>query len=623
MRTPLTVAVLAVGLAGCRTAVPPPAGPSAPAPVAALRLSDGDVDAFAADDEAAYWAAGGAVWRRGWTDAAPRQLAELERPVANLIRHRDALYVVAEDGVHVVPAAGGAIAPVAPGVLGSAIAVDDDGVWIGDDDDVRVVPRGGGAPRVLAAGLRQVDAIATDRDAVYVATITEQAGARAVGDNVPPHAIWRIAKRDGARTAIADLQYGVRGLAVRDRRLVWATEAQGGVESAPLTGGAPRLLLPARVTGFAAGAGGVVVRTESGLLAEVGAGRPRLIAVPDGWSASQYQPVALAGAGVIVVLYDAATGANALWRLPRPGDDAPAVVAWTRLRPRALAADGDAVYVLDADRDPVDGWPARVVRIPARGAKAVVVTAPAIDAIAARDGALAYFDGAAVRLIEPGRPARTLAEASAVVGLTLGERAAFWIEGGVIRTVPRAGGVATTFHEPDWRSGGTGEPFAELVLDGSSLFYSSLGFGAASVFHTRGGADTRVLFDGDDAGDLGDSLAALGGDLFVVAGPSTIWRVPMNGRAPAAVITPPPRLDRLVAGGGRLYALATVAPDGLAVIAVDPAAATPQARTIARIPMIEGARVVAGPDGAYVALLDSGWIVRLPDSPRRDGRASH
>ncbi len=605
--------MVAVGLVGCRTGAgsAPRSAPTV-AGAAAVQLSAGDVGVFTADGEAAYWSEDRQLWRRG-LGAVAAPIARLPGEARLLVAHRAILYAVTDDGVYTTATTGGVVTPLAPGVTGGAVAVDDDGLWIADDQRVRLIPRAGGPARLVIGELRQIAAIATDADALYVAAITEH-DAVAGSDGVAPHAIWRIAKQGGARTLVADVQYGVRGLAVRARRLVWGTEDRGGVESAPVTGGPPRLALPAGVDGFAADARGAVVRTRSGILVEVGAGQPRLFNMHDGWRPAPVQPIALAGDSVVVMLEDPATGGRALWRLARPDDRAATVAAWSRLAVRGLAATEGHVYMLDAARVAVEGWSARVVRLRPEGGSQRVAAAPQIDGFAARGDAVAYLAEGAIYLATLGAAPRRLTAAADAIGLTVGAAAVFWIEGGAVRTVPRTGGVASGFHQPDWGSAGSGTPFAELVVDGTSVFYSSLGFGASAVFHTRGGAEARALYEATDEG-LGDSLTAIGGALFVVVGPSGVARVPMNGSAPSVVLAASDGLvlDRLVADDRRLYALATRADELVHVLAIDPAA--PPGRrvtTLARLPLTEQTAWIAATGGAvYLGLAEDGWVVRI------------
>jgi len=85
-------------------------------------------------------------------------------------------------------------------VLGVGVTDDADD-WVVDGVGGPLAPTGDrvdvGNAGTVARFLPPVAALATDADAVYVAAITDT-DAASVGDNVPPHAIWRIAKRGGA-----------------------------------------------------------------------------------------------------------------------------------------------------------------------------------------------------------------------------------------------------------------------------------------------------------------------------------------------------------------------------------------------------------------------------------------
>lgn len=314
-----------------------------------------------------------------------------------------------------------------------------------------------------------------------------------------------------------------------------------------------------------------------------------------------------------------------IWRLPRTAADGPTLIAATAGAVHdLLAIDGALVFIeVLEDEDHVDAIPVdQLVRVDPAGRRTVIVSAVSFAAIAADGQGVAYavppddYPGpTTLWLAEPGAGPRRVADApgSEVVGLALAPRALYWIQDGAIWTAPRTGGRPTRFHAPPWGDAG-GSGLVHLVVDGASVYFSSVGLGATGVHRTRGGADATELWPPPEDG-MGDELVQVGGALFVVVGHHALWRVPMDGTAARAIFEADDGAELITAvgGGGWLYVSVRTG-DAVDLLAVDPTSGDRKAALHTGADDLVA--IAADHDALYLAFDQTGWLVRVPHPDR-------
>ncbi len=614
--------ILLIGVTACGPRPGPDAPVVAPGPTTALQLAAISPMALAAAGDTLYYADLEGVWAMPAGGGDARLVTNTPQLVQRIVPYADQLFLGVEDALLVVPASGGAARQLYTGGS-SPFVVDDGGVWFIDGHGVRVVSHAGGEPRTVASGLGDVDIAATvlttDGDAVYVSNdLTDDDHAPVMPDGASARAIWRVAKRDGARTQLAGRQYGVAGLVRHDDRLYW-TSFGAGLRSVPATGGPIRTELGGGGVALAADADGIVVQTTTGLLVEVRAGIAHLAGgAPD----RQPEPapgLILAAGAVVALVTDHEAAASALWRLPRPWSSDVTVVGWVTDHIGALKATGDGLLVLDAPID--DAVPTRILHLDARGRRRVVVSAIGIDELTVAGDTIAYrADSALWRSDGGAAPVRVqpLDDDEEVLGLTLAGDAFYWSSGQVVRTAPARGGTVTTFHEPAAATGGSGRPSAELVVDGTTVYYSTLGWGSLGVRRVTGPEASELLFEpAEGMGYIGSGLVQVDDALYVsVAEGGQVWKVAMKGGGAVLVardLTAVPA--SMIAVADRL--VGEISDRGAPVLAVLDAG---RGKLIPVLTLPgESSLVLAGAvtgDAVFAGLYDSDLIVRVPLPPR-------
>ena len=443
----------------------------------------------------------------------------------------------------------------------------------------------------------------------------------------------------GPRTLVADVF--VTWMEVVGDRLLYRASASATDDNdddvlwrVPLAGGAPTRVeardpawvpAPTEPDGVRIGdaRGEVAVATDGVALELFAQGQlPQLIYPRASGHRWLTRPPVLVGDTVIAADLDP-EGNLGIWRLSRTPAAAPTVLATADGDVKELATGAGRLYVLESvadqsfDAEPRD----LLVAIDRSGDRSSLTSAASFEAIAARGPSIAYglapegdVKVASLWLLDAGQPPRQLVErvGSELVGLTLTDTTVYWIEDGAIWSMRRSGGRPTRFHAPAWGDAG-GNGRVQLVVDGASVYFSSVGLGATGVHRTRGGADSTELWAAPEDG-LGDELIEVGGALFAIAGQRVLWRVPMNGARPAPIYTAPDdaTLVGLTGGGGRLQA-AVHAGDITDLVSIDPTtgAATPFLHLGTDTP-----RMVADDHALFLVDERTAWIVRAPLPPR-------
>ncbi|HVV85282.1 MAG TPA: hypothetical protein VHE35_19605, partial [Kofleriaceae bacterium] len=424
-----------------------------------------------------------------------------------------------------------------------------------------------------------------------------------------------------------------------------ATPAAGGDDQlwqVPLAGGAPRLvtagdpawLAPApddEATSPAAddGRGPVAVALDGAVVTITDASGTVHVAFPPaaGHRWLTRRPV-LVGDTIVAATTDA-DGELSVWRLQRAAAGTPVRLA---IAPGAHdpVAVGGRLHVLESDDGgglTDDAIIDRLVRIDPDGRSSELARAGTgpLTTLAADATGVAYATGGSngdggaapstIWLADGGAPPRRAADGltGRVLGLALAPGAIDWIaDDGAIWTVPRTGGTPARFHAPAWGNpGGTGP--VHLVVDGTSVYLSSVGMGAVGIHRTHGGADDTELWPAPADG-LGDELVQVGGALFAIAGRRALWRVPMDGTAPRVLVEAPEgaTIAAIAAGGGLLH-VAISGSTGTELAAIDPETGVPAAtlHTVAAV------RALAADETGLDLVLEPGWIVHVPAPPAR------
>jgi hypothetical protein len=615
-----TVFMLLVAALACGPAAAP-ITPAPEVPEAAARLTAASPVAMAADGTTVYYADLDGVWAMSVTGGDARLVSAPDEMVERIVPHGDELLLGDVEEVLAVPITGGTPRVVVEGGAGG-FAVDDDGVWFVRGGVLQVVPHAGGEARTVARVVGEVVApLVVDRDGVYVATaITlDAATAPRMSDDVTAAALWRIAKRDGARVQLAKRQFGVAALARRDDRLYWTSFA-AGLRSVPVPGGGTiRTELGGAGVALAADADGVVVETATGYFVEVRREGARLAA---GAARQHPEPTpgfVLAGGAVVALVTDLDANASAVWREPRPWRSPITVAGWVTDRIQRLVATGDGgVVVLDAPLD--EAAPGRILRIDGNGRRHVVVAGTGLSELAVDGGTIAYRagdaiwrkDGAAAAAVR----AVTLPAKEIVLGLVLAGDRFVWSDTQHVRAAPAHGGAVVTLHQPDHGTLGTRRPHAELVVDGENVYFASLGWGGSGVARVIAIDKSEVLFEADEENGVyaGDPLVRAGDALYTTTSTNEIWRMPLAGGGARLVV---PALEddvlMLAAAGDRL--VASLSGDTARVALVEPLRA--KVTTLATFDGEYGIELAGAPEGdaVYCGLVTSDLIVRVPLPP--------
>jgi len=602
--------------------------PSVEAPRDAARLAAVSPVALATDAGTIYYADLEGVWALSVMGGDAKLVTAPPKLVERIVPHGAQLVLGTAEGVLAVPVDGGPVQTLLEGPA-PPFAVDDDGVWFVDGASLRMVPLTGGDARTIADGVGETFALPiTDGDAVYVAANIPDPDELAMTVGAPPMAITRYAKRDGARTTIARRQFGVAGMLRRDDRLYW-TSVGAGLRSAPSTGGDIRTELGGGGVALAADEDGIVVQTDHGLLVEVRREGAR-VATSTTRGVPEISPgLVLSGGAVVSLVTDPSASASELWRLPRPWRSTVTVAGWVTERISALAADGDALYILDApvfvpDLGGIRDYelvPGRVLRIDARGQRRVLASDVEIDQLAVENGTVVYRTIDAIWRIDPDKaPVRAVSvpKDAWVLGLVLSGGALYWTDSDVVRTASARGGAATTLFTPEGGIGGTGLPFAQMVVDRSTVYISSLGWGSMGVRRVASADRSDLLFDSpDESAYLGQMLVRAGDALYTTLSSGEIWRVPLSGAGARAVVRglDGPPVD-LVGVGDRVVVLDST--DGVPVLSL----LEPLRGKMAPLATFSGESsiLLAGApkgDAVYAGLVDNDLVVRIPIPPAR------
>ena len=486
---------------------------------------------------------------------------------------------------------------------------------------------------------------ASDRPLIVLSAAEQATAAPLVLAADARHLVWTSsagivvadASGGGPRTLVPDVF--VTWMEVVGDRLLYRASASGSDDDVlwrvPLAGGAPTRVEardPAWVPAptdrdgvrIGDGKGEVAVATDGVALELFAKGMtPQLIYPRASGHRWLTRPPVLVGDTVIAADLDP-DGNLGIWRLSRKPTAAPTVLSTADGDVKELATGAGRLFLLESvegqggfDAEPRD----LLVAIDPAGDRSSLTSAASFEAIAARGTSIAYGlapEGdvrvASLWLLDAGQPPRQLIErvGSELVGLTLTDTTVYWIEDGAIWSMLRSGGSPTRFHAPAWGDAG-GNGRVQLVVDGTSVYFSSVGLGATGVHRTRGGADSTELWAAPEDG-LGDELIQVGGALFAIAGQRVLWRVPMNGAKPAPIYTAPDdaTLVGLTGGGGRLQA-AVRAGDVTDLVSIDPTtgAATPFLHLGNDTP-----RMVADDDALFLVDERTHWVVRAPLPPR-------
>ena len=453
-----------------------------------------------------------------------------------------------------------------------------------------------------------------------------------------------LADADGTHPRVLVPDVFATALAIDGARLRFRTDegTREGAFTVPLAGGRPgpdpRGPLPVAVppsdadddhdTALGSDTRGDVVVTAGGIVVRDRAGGLPRVHVPPTTDSTWVLTAPALLPEAIIVADEQRDGTMRLWRLARTAPEAPVLLATSDGEPRDLVAAAGTLHYLEAVEPPytpdlpVTIVPARdhLVRVGADGRRTIVATLPSIITIAAdaRGVAFAAYDEeqrATIFVAEDGAAPRRVVDGidDELVGLALSPRSLFWIAGGTIWTASRTGGRPTRFHQPDWGDrGGTGR--VHLFIDGSSVYFSSVGLGATGIFRARGPLDATELWPAPDEG-AGDELVQAGGALFVIVGKRALWRIPLDGTAARAIYTAADdahdvELVTITAGGGWVYA--AVRTDGRTeVLALDPATGA----VASTLHTLDARALAADDTGVYIVLDDRGLIVRAPHPP--------
>lgn len=605
--------MLAVTVAAACGPTPAPTAPAPPLPIVAARLADVSPVVMVAAGDTVFHADLEGVWAVPATGGRPRRVAEPRQMISRLLAHGDQLYLGVASELLAVAAAGGEPRSLHRGPWWT-FTVDDDGLWLLDGDGLHLVPAAGGPRRTVATDLGHGDSLlASDADALYLTTAAADdaaAGAEVGHGDATPAAIWRVAKRDGARARLAGRQHDVAGLLRRGDRLYW-TSADAGLRSVAVTGGAIRTHLGGGGVALAADEHGVIVQTATGLFVEVRGGEARVADGAHDRVPERAPGPVLAGGALVALVTDPAAGASALWRLPRPWTSPITVAGWVTDHLFGLAVVGDDVVALDRPRD--DERPGRLLRIDRRGRRRVLATGHGLEQLVVAGDRVVYRGGDGLWRLDPGAaPARvaSLTDDDWVLGLTAGADTLYWSDTGVVKAVPLAGGEVRIVHDPDYRTGGSGRPEAALVVADGVVYVTQLGWGAGPLWKLGADGRAEIAFEPVD-GAFERPLARVGDALFVVV-EAAIWRVPLDGGPAAPVRQLGDAYPSALAAAGRHLVAVTSVDDRPQVVRIDPAggAATP----LLTVPD-EAALLVAGApagDAVLIGLTTADLIVRVP-----------
>ena len=555
--------------AACTTHAPAPIAPTPPPPAAPILIADGDVAVFAGADDAAYWAADGAVWTRTWTGPA-RRLATLTEPPLALRLHDGVIYAAtATTLIAVEPTTGAARAIATRLPPWRVIAIDDGGAWFGTDDGVYRAPLSGGATEQLASGLGAVDAITTDADAVYA--IAQATGDALVFHDLPQQAIVRIGKADGAVRTLAGKQFGADDPVRLGRRLYWVSRTGPSVASVDLDDDRRRTELAGTATRLVTDGTRLMIGVDQEALGELHDGRGLVADGDAGWTLDLTTAgMTIAGDGVLALRRRHEDGGAALWWLPRPSRTAsPArIITATGDRPLALALDAGTVLYQAARRGVRIATGNQAVRVVAfdrrRGTTRELARGDHDGAVAVDGARLAYGLDGTVWLRDDAGARAVARDQHQVTGLALDGPRLWWSDG---QALWRSGDAAPAWR-PDYEGRSTHYAHAALVPTADGLVFSELGIGADAI--RRAGATVVTL---DDTGPdvLGSELARVGDVLVTTSttadGPLRV--VPLAGGAATLHANPDDTttLSRLFGGPG-LDAI-TDGPDGPTLVDVD------------------------------------------------------
>jgi hypothetical protein len=200
-----------------------------------------------------------------------------------------------------------------------------------------------------------------------------------------------------------------------------------------------------------------------------------------------------------------------------------------------------------------------------------------------------------------------------VLGLILAGERFYWSDSQTVRTAPASGGAPSTFYEdPHHRSAGSGRPDAHLVVDGKTVYFTSLGWGGNGIQRVVDATTLETLYEPPDGVWTGDDLVRFGDALYVTNSEREIVRVPLAGGSARVVAKgfeyPPSGPD---VGGDRMVTQ-YVTDAGQVVAAIDPIAAKVTPLVTFRPDEFFVLAVAPSGDALYVGLTSTDLILHMP-----------
>ncbi|MBL8607277.1 MAG: hypothetical protein JNL38_08155 [Myxococcales bacterium] len=232
-------------------------------------------------------------------------------------------------GVHRVPRAGGAVAPVAAPQTGTfALAVDETHVYFSTSSGVKRVPKGGGAVSLLGPG-DSADIVFDGANVVYSVYREGDAGG----------AVRSVPRGGGSVTTVSSGISGAEGLAIDDRFIYVAQEQGAAILELPRGGGVPRGLSAAYARRIAIDADFVYYATySSAAIRRVGRASGAVAEVATSTSPSRAANMVLDGD---TIYWTAAGAPSRLFRVAKTGGSAVEIASGTELI--GLAVDERAI----------------------------------------------------------------------------------------------------------------------------------------------------------------------------------------------------------------------------------------------------------------------------------------
>jgi hypothetical protein len=538
-----------------------------------------------------------------------------------------------------MPVTGGEPEPIGAeiGVLGQpvvALAATAGGdVVIATYDSILRVPKSG-APVALTTEQVRVTSMAVDGDHVYWTDYGEDPAAVAIpaggyyGGGDPglytdgPGAVRRVALRGGPVGDLATAQRGPWSIAVSDGRVWWACDRGPGVQSAPVAGGEARVEVRGRFDRLARDAGGLVVRSQHGLVSEWSGGPAGEVRMTtDGrWMPAPGEPILLTEEWAYVMAMHPYEAHHAVLALPRQDEAVDVVAAVEESILKVRARDG-VVWWIGSPRS--GGGIAIGLRDPSTGEPRRVATHEGwVLDVAAGDRELYFSDqDASLYRVTARGLSRFATSTSYPVALSVHRNHVFWCDGNQLMAKKRKGGQPFPFAL--FAPYGNAEVGSDVVFDDDYAYLIAYGGDGQSIFriNERGEAmtvwspATTYVYPQRD-------LAAVAGELFFTAASSSsgapvVYRLADDGEG--TLLQTLGGNDRyiheMVAGGGFLY-VTLIVNDVVELVRVD--ASSGEMRTVLRWQGYPGEAGFLSADetGAYVGVEPYDAVIRIAhDAP--------